>query len=644
LTVPDDEHIRSLEARLVESEADRTRLAAELEAWYATRSFRWLRPARYVFHRLRLVLLVATRRRDRLTGVLVPKSAAEGAIRYGLELPKPGHLVEPDLLLDVGGWAVADEPVARLEIWVDGVERAQARLGLPRPEVGARLDPPHAGVSGFSALVDLEGCDGETTIELKAETLSGARHDIASVPVVVPIAPEAVEEPAQRLEPVARPQGDLRVLVFTHHLGLGGGQLYLHELLRLLSREPGFSAALAAPADGALRGPTEELGIPVRLTGDHPVETIARYEERMRDLLEWARPGGFNAVLVNTLACFPGVDLASRLGVPAVWAIHDSLTLPAFWRAAYGSAAMIDRAVRERVRASLRSAAAVVFEADATRDLLVPYGDPRRFVTLRYGIDVERIDSFALSREEARRRLGLPPDAPVLLCLGTIEPRKGQVPLVQAFASVDAPDALLVLVGARRDRYTDALQRYVRKAGLEGRVRLVDVTPEIELWYRAADALVIASDVESMPRTALEAMAFGLPVIATRVFGLPELIDDGVTGWLCEPHDVASLAGALRRFLQTPAGEREAVGAAAARLVRERHDSRGYAHAYGALLRSLVADPAALPGDVLGGAVRVSAGAGVEHADEAPLQRVEPADSESHADPVDGSAGENEPA
>ena len=70
----------------------------------------------------------------------------------------------------------------------------------------------------------------------------------------------------------------------------------------------------------------------------------------------------------------------------------------------------------------------------------------------------------------------------------------------------------------------------------------------------------------------------------------------------------------------------------------------GYASAFATLLRALVADPGALPGDVLGGAVRVSAGAGVERAHEAPLQRVEPAEPEPQAELVDRPAHEDEPA
>jgi D-inositol-3-phosphate glycosyltransferase len=310
-------------------------------------------------------------------------------------------------------------------------------------------------------------------------------------------------------------------------------------------------------------------------------------------------------VLGNTLGCFPSIDLAARLGLPAVWAIHESFDLPSFWRAAYGSLDAVHPLVKTYAENALASAAAVVFEANATRDLLAHHGDEGRFVTVPYGIDIEEIErySVSVSRAEARRRLQLPVDATILLCLGTVEPRKAQIPLADAFSTLAPtnPDVILAFVGAGSDASSVALYNFVHEAGLASRVRIMPVTPDINLWYRAADALVCASDLESLPRTVLESMAFSVPVIATRAFGLPEIIDDGVTGYLCESRDIGELVGALSRFLSTTPEERAAVGAAAAALVRERHDSGGYADAYHRLLRGLIEDPNRYPSDILAG-------------------------------------------
>ncbi len=70
--------------------------------------------------------------------------------------------------------------------------------------------------------------------------------------------------------------------------------------------------------------------------------------------------------------------------------------------------------------------------------------------------------------------------------------------------------------------------------GLGGRIRLAPMTDDLTPWYRAADVLVSVSDVESMPRSAIQAMACGTPVLAAAVYGVSELVEDGFTGWIFE--------------------------------------------------------------------------------------------------------------
>ncbi|MDX6375502.1 MAG: UDP-glucose:(heptosyl)LPS alpha,3-glucosyltransferase, partial [Nocardioidaceae bacterium] len=98
--------------------------------------------------------------------------------------------------------------------------------------------------------------------------------------------------------------------------------------------------------------------------------------------------------------------------------------------------------------------------------------------------------------------------------------------------------------------------------------------------YHACDVLVCASDVESLPRSMLEAMAFGRPVASTAVFGIPELVEDGVSGFLCRDRDL----GALREMLERVGGaNREdltAMGAHARGVVTERHDPAVYERYY----------------------------------------------------------------
>ena len=108
--------------------------------------------------------------------------------------------------------------------------------------------------------------------------------------------------------------------------------------------------------------------------------------------------------------------------------------------------------------------------------------------------------------------------------------------------------------------------------------------PEPYKWHGVSDVLVCASDLESLPRVVLEGMAFETPVLATDVFGLRELIEDGKTGYLCEARDVASLARGLRRVLApSRRNARRRLRRLRARSLR--HDPAVYADKVGALMR-----------------------------------------------------------
>ncbi len=534
-----------------------------------------------------------------------------GVLLHAIETPREGDEVVREVVT-VRGWVLCDVgPATQVAVTVDGQEWATAQLGIPRSYPNKLIERADALVSGFAAQIDLSQQPPErreARIALTVDTIEGRRCELRSITVRLkqPALVRAV--PAGRLfsgshgrfvSNYARRRGEIRLLVFTHDLGLGGGQLYLFELLRLLSQRPRFSATVNSMRDGALRAATEALGIRVHITGFHPVKTVDEYESRQALLADRVGSAGFNVVLANTLLTFPGVDLAARLGMPAVWAIHESFTLREFWAVGYSSADTVDASVKAHCGSAFSSSAAVVFEADATRELFTGLADPRRLVTLSYGIDTDTIDQYrvSVSQAEARRSLGVEPESTLLLCVGTFEPRKAQVPLVEAFGLVasDFPEACLVLVGARDDMLSDAVRSYVRRSGLDNRVRIETITPDLYPWYRAADALICASDVESLPRSVLEAMAFETPVVATNVFGIPELIDNGVSGFLFRPRDIAALANALRDFLRTPASRQRVIAVNGARLVHEYYDSRAYAEKYEWLLRGLVQDPGALP-------------------------------------------------
>ena len=517
----------------------------------------------------------------------------------------------------VWGWAVLATPLTRVDIIVDGEVQGAARLGVYRPDLAASFPGrPDAVVSGFEYVLDLTTVpDERRSVTLAADVydLDGSCYPLPPLTVhVKPREPpyevnwraEQLRAQRERAVSVRSQTGEkqIRLLAFTHHLGFGGGQLYLYELLRQLSCRDDFTSTVVAPDDGPLRSAFEKLGIPVHVIHGYPYLQIEMFEGQVNELVAWARPQGFNSVLVNTVVSFPGPEVAVRLGIPFVWAIHESYKPHVLWTVAHAPPGAHPQ-IRRNVTDALGKAAAVVFEAEATRILYHSYGDPDRFIIVPYGIDVVQIDHYRASFDKgaARGRLGIPKSATVILCMSTIEPRKSQVILLQAFREIAEAhsDAFLVLVGDTGSPYGEAVRSYVMAAGLEHRVLISPVVPEPYEWYASADLFVCPSDVESLPRCVLEAMAFEVPVLATEVFGLPELINDGETGYLCRPCDLGALTLALERVLSEPAEKRRRVARNGAALVRRRHDSRGYADVYLRLMRGLIQNPGATPGELL---------------------------------------------
>ena len=167
-----------------------------------------------------------------------------------------------------------------------------------------------------------------------------------------------------------------------------------------------------------------------------------------------------------------------------------------------------------------------------------------------YGVDV---DTFAPGRSDWRERLGIPADAPLVLSVGRMATKKGFHVLMEALPEVLATGAHVVLAGGG-DLLPD-LQR--QASGFQGRLHLPgpvlrDTLPDL---YRAADLFVLPAvhdskgNVDGLPNVILEAMASGLPVVASGISGIPLAVEDGRTGLLVPERDPAALSGALRKLL-----------------------------------------------------------------------------------------------
>jgi D-inositol-3-phosphate glycosyltransferase len=171
-------------------------------------------------------------------------------------------------------------------------------------------------------------------------------------------------------------------------------------------------------------------------------------------------------------------------------------------------------------------------------------------------------------------------DERILVCAAMVWPVKGQALLIAALAQICAEHRNLkcVLIGERGGVYAQAVSRSIDRLGLSGPVQMLPFCEDLRPWWRAADASLCPSESESMSASILEAMAFGVPALATRVGGLPEVVEDGVTGWLCEPNDLGSMIAGLKRVATADKATLAALGKAASLRVSRDH-SRAVASA-----------------------------------------------------------------
>ena len=231
------------------------------------------------------------------------------------------------------------------------------------------------------------------------------------------------------------------------------------------------------------------------------------------------------------LSGWVGQALKVRWGAPHVIMFH---TLgEAKNRAGLAKREPYDRIAGERLLA--QGADRIICASESERETLLKlYGVPDDRVTcIPCGVDTEHFRP--MSRSRVRRRLKLPAKESLVLFVGRIEPLKGIDVLLRAVSKLEGEFRLLAVGGDGKEAARQAeLRALVDELGIGERVSFRDAVPhdDLPLYYNAADVCVVPSYYESFGLVALEAMACGVPVVASRVGGLRETVQDGETGYL----------------------------------------------------------------------------------------------------------------
>ncbi len=231
-------------------------------------------------------------------------------------------------------------------------------------------------------------------------------------------------------------------------------------------------------------------------------------------------------------------------GVAALW-LGQRFGLPVVITARGTDISLIpDHATpRRMIRGALAGAAALIGVSEALRQAMIGLGaDSEKTVTLRNGVDTAMFRP--MPRPPARAALGL--TRPTLISVGHLIERKGHHRTIGAMLLL--PDFDLVIAGEGPERA--ALQTQIERSGLAARVRLLGTRPHAELasLYSAADAMVLASSREGWANVLLEAMACGTPVVASNIWGNPEVVAAAAAGVIYEPNTPDGIATGVREL------------------------------------------------------------------------------------------------
>ncbi|MGM9512866.1 glycosyltransferase [Roseateles sp. DB2] len=358
----------------------------------------------------------------------------------------------------------------------------------------------------------------------------------------------------------------LHVLEFVGNAIVGGMERWVERLLEHLPRDR-FRVSLLCPYEGRFSTAMRALGAEVFCV-PMPEDPCWSVVQMVQALVRSSGVDLLHAHLPNAHAL---AGLVSRLSdVPLLSTIHGrQITL-------------LDLEVHRAVRSHL----SVVCRHSYYHALGIGV-DMRRLSCEPNGVDTRCFHPGPRPCSGLRARLDLAQDALLVGFVGRLSPEKGPEQFLRAVSLMQEglPDATrFVMVG--EGPMKAPLEAELARLGLGHRVLLAGHWDDMPALYRELDLLVSASHSEAMPLALMEAMASGLPVIATRVGGIPEIVQHGISGWLVAARDIEDIAERMRQMLGQP-DLRQRMGTAARQDMVDRLDLRPSLDRVAALMQTL---------------------------------------------------------
>lgn len=377
-----------------------------------------------------------------------------------------------------------------------------------------------------------------------------------------------------------------RVLFVNHAVPMGGAENALLGMLTWLDRER-FEAGLALPFEGPLAEEARKAGVKVHIGYPSPrllnVKRRSLGENRLAILaypfdmavsiarmVRLIRRERYDLVMSNSSkAHIYGSISGWASGRPVAWRLHDILTTEAFSRLNVSVFKFCARLFLTKVVAASRAIANAVES----------FGVPRSKLAVVFnGTDISAVRAEPAAGAAVREEFGIAPDAPVAGIIGRLIEWKGVDYFIKAAALVSEslPDARFLVVGDAlygSEDYIDGLKKLSCDLGLDDRLIFTGFRDDVPAIISASDVLVYASvQPEPSGLGVNEALAGSRPVVGTDHGGLPELVEDGVSGVMIPPRDAGAMAKALIELLSDNRKKARSMGEAGLVRAREKFD------------------------------------------------------------------------
>lgn len=348
------------------------------------------------------------------------------------------------------------------------------------------------------------------------------------------------------------------VLVYSHNLsGKEGAPNSLYEMIVGLF-DKGIFPIVISPTEGDLAQKYMSQNIPVIISELFlsPFQKIEAQNnilsinlqmllENINKIIE------IDDIISNTVIGFHIIDAAKRIRKHSVWIIRESENPTAKWLN------RLSKPYKVSFLHAINDVDHLVFVSNETKKLWDEHFDNKsdNRLVIHNGINLKRFEkSYTKDKLEIRESLGVTKNELLVLCVGTVSERKNQKQLIESL--IQLPKDLLsrirvFLVGIRldnqqtKDYYNDIVKFIELNPQLKDRVDLVFETQVIGDYYKAADVFVLTSLFESYPRVIIEAMSFGLPIIANPIFGVLEQTEEHVNALYYNPKKTKSLTKCL---------------------------------------------------------------------------------------------------